>query len=104
MRNKSEELIRIEKINFEKDSATVVAESKQIQKERKNENILKKKEKQNRDNLEKRKNEENKKKKVFESYKPLMKRSKPKTIKKRVENDNKLSKDDLDKLYFLGFY
>ena len=52
----------------------------------------------------KRKKEENKKKTTFEIYKPLMKRSKPKTIKKKVENDNKLSKDDEDKLYFLGFY
>jgi len=78
--------------------------SKQIQKDIKNTNIQKNKEIQNRENMLKRKKEENKKKTSFQIYKPLMKRSKPKTIKRKVENDNKLSKEDLDKLYFLGMY
>jgi hypothetical protein len=78
--------------------------SKQIQKEIKVQNMDKKKKQNNDANIEKLKAGDKTKKSKFDIYKPMMKRSKPKAIQKKVEDDNKLSKDDLNKLYYLGFY
>lgn len=76
---------------------------KDIQKERKNQNIRDKKERQLKDNKRKMLDDASKNNKVFESHRPLMQRSRPKMIKKKVENDNKLSKEDEEKIYYLGF-
>mmetsp|Transcript_36845 Transcript_36845/g.36479 ORF Transcript_36845/g.36479 Transcript_36845/m.36479 type:complete len:84 (+) Transcript_36845:1342-1593(+) len=76
---------------------------KDINKDIKNSNIQKNKEIQNRANILKRKNDSSDKR-DFYIYKPLMKRSKRESIKKKVDNENKLSEEDLDKIYFLGLY
>lgn len=101
---KWDELIKEELTWSEKEPVKFHEEYKQIQKDIKQENMKQNKLKQELESERKRKAEDKSKKSMFDTYKPLMKRSKPKAIKKKVENDNKLSKDDLDKLYFLGFY
>lgn len=49
------------------------------------------------------KDEAKKKNKHILKFKPLAERSEPKKIKKRVENNHKLNKEDEDKLYYVGF-
>ena len=105
MKNKSEKIFLKIKDAENKLPADVVSSTiKEIQKEPKNPNIKHKKEKQMKDNKRKLQDEESKKNKVFEKHRTLMQRSKPKMIKKKVENDNKLSKEDEEKMYYLGFY
>ena len=52
----------------------------------------------------KRINDEAKKKnKVIVKFKPLPERSEPRKIKKKIETNHKLNKEDEDKLYYVGF-
>lgn len=87
--------------NYDPEIITKIA--KDIQKERKNENIQKNKEEQ----LElerKKKNESSKKNRIIEIKRRAMQRSKPKVMKKKVTNNNKLSQEDIDKQYYIGIY
>lgn len=78
--------------------------SKEIQKERQNLKIKKNLKEQREIELKRQKNESNKKSRVIEIKRRAVFRSKPKTIKKKVSNDNKLSQEDIDKQYYIGIY
>jgi hypothetical protein len=103
LENECEGLLqKINKFSGEHGEELVNAFIKEIQKDRKSQNIEKKKIEQIEANLQRQKNESKNKNRIIEVKRRAMQRSKPKVIKKKISNNNKLSEEDKAKLYYIG--